>query len=499
MREAMNRQANAAQTERTLSRRKVSRSMSTKSRPARRGGRFLIGFSVIALLGMSWWLPATAASGAASDDAVHARGLQLLLDEPLSIGFLSVDELRNLWTVWEPEQRAVAQAADDAQRRQLTFERYGLIDRPAGAEADPWIPLGYTPVGESRLAPNCLVCHGGKVAGQVVPGLPNSHQDFSGLVGDVAALRALRQGKDPEAARATSTFGIPLNFVKGSTNATMYSILLGSMRDEDLNQKFPPELSQPLVHNSIDAPPWWHFRRKSRIYWDGMAPKSVRTLMQFTMAPGLSGEKIRSWEDEFEVIRDFIDQVEAPAYPFEIDETLAQAGQAPFERVCSECHGTYGAEASYPERTVPLDVLGTDPVRLDAIRPESKAKYNRSWFADYGEHPVLVDVEGYVAPPLDGIWATAPYLHNGSVPTLWHMLHPDERPAVWKRTEDGYDTERVGLEVGIRDSVPAGLSAREQRQYFDTEVVSHSADGHRFPEKLTVEERRAVLEYLKTL
>ena len=460
--------------------------------------RFFAGLLLAGAAGLACWLPVLA-SPSSDGEAVRSAGLELLLEEPLSIGFVSLDELRELWKVWEPEDRTRAEKADGAERRRLTFERYGLIDRPNGGDSDPWVPLGYTPVGESRLAPNCLVCHGGKVAGRVIPGLPNSHQDFSGLVGDLAALRALRQGKDPEQARATSTFGIPLNFVKGSTNATMYSILLGSMRDEHLNQKFPPELSQPLVHNSIDAPPWWHFRRKSRIYWDGMAPKSVRTLMQFTMAPGLSGEKIRSWEDEFEVIRDFIQQVEVPSYPFEVDDQLAEAGRAAFERVCSECHGTYGAEPTYPERTVALDLLGTDPVRLDAIRPESKAKYNKSWFADYGEHPVVVDTKGYVAPPLDGIWATGPYLHNGSVPTLWHLLHPDERPAVWKRTEDGYDTERVGLEVEIADTVPADLNARERRQYFDASIPSHSGEGHRFPEKLTLEERKAVLEYLKTL
>ena len=474
----------------------MSRPSQTQT-PDRRA-RFVVGLGFACAVGLACWLP-VAATPSSDGASTRSAGLDLLLEEPLSIGFLSLDELRDLWQVWEPEARALAEGAAAAERRRLTFERYGLIDRPEGTASDPWIPLGYTPAGDSRLAPNCLVCHGGKVAGQVIPGLPNSHQDFSALVGDVAALRALRQGKDPDAARSSSTFGIPLNFVKGSTNATMYSILLGSMRDQHLNQKFPPELTQPLIHNSIDAPPWWHFRRKSRIYWDGMAPKSVRTLMQFTMAPGLSGEQIRSWEDEFAVIKDFIEQVEVPRYPFEIDEELAQSGRAPFERVCSECHGTYGAEPTYPERTVPMSLLGTDPVRLDAIRPESKASYNQSWFSDYGEHPVLVDVTGYVAPPLDGIWATAPYLHNGSVPTLWHMLHPDERPAVWKRTEDGYDTSRVGLEVETPDTVPAGLNARERRQYFDAAIESHSVEGHRFPEKLTLEERRAVLEYLKTL
>jgi hypothetical protein len=80
------------------------------------------------------------------------------------------------------------------------------------------------------------------------------------------------------------------------------------------------------------------------------------------------------------------------------------------------------------------------------------------------------------------------------------VLHPDERPAVWKRTEDGYDRGRVGLEVQVADKVPAGLSySADRRMWFDTRVTGKSAAGHRFPDDLTEPEKRAVLEYLKSL
>ncbi len=426
------------------------------------------------------------------------RGFDLLINKPLSFKVMTVEELSSLWTVWEPEERDRAQSADPEQRRRLTFERYGLIERDFD---DSGLPLGYTGDDAGNLYPNCFTCHGGKVAGRVIPGLANSHQELTSLLGDLAALRASGRGSDPEAARDNASLGFPLNFVKGSTNATQYSILLGSMRDRDLELVFPPKLSQPFVHNSIDAPAWWLFSRKSRIYWDGMAPKTPRTLMQFTMAPGLSGQTIRSWEEDFGPIRDYIESLEAPDYPFEIDAQLAERGREPFERTCSECHGRYSAEGleEYPERTVPLALVDTDPLRLEAIAPASKKKYNDSWFSNYGEHPVEIETTGYVAPPLEGVWATAPYLHNGSVPTLWHMLFPDQRPDVWLRSEDGYDEERVGLEVEELDAVPPGLSARETRRYFDTQVPSHSPSGHRFPEVLDEAERRAVLEYLKTL
>jgi hypothetical protein len=112
----------------------------------------------------------------------------------------------------------------------------------------------------------------------------------------------------------------------------------------------------------------------------------------------------------------------------------------------------------------------------------------------------VLEPGGYVAPPLDGIWASGPYFHNGSVPTLWHVLHPEERPRVWKRTEDGYDHHRVGLEIEEFDAVPDAMRhPAHRRRYFDTSLTGKNAAGHEFPSVLTEEEKRAVLEYLKTL
>ena len=106
----------------------------------------------------------------------------------------------------------------------------------------------------------------------------------------------------------------------------------------------------------------------------------------------------------------------------------------------------------------------------------------------------------YVAPPLDGIWASAPYLHNGSVPTLWHLMHPARRPTVWRRTPAGYDETRVGLEVEELENLPSGkVPPARRRTYFDTRKPGKSAAGHDFPDALTEDEKAAVLEYLKTL
>ncbi len=105
-----------------------------------------------------------------------------------------------------------------------------------------------------------------------------------------------------------------------------------------------------------------------------------------------------------------------------------------------------------------------------------------------------------MAPPLDGIWASAPYFHNGSVPTLWHVLHPAARPVIWKRTPAGYDEQHVGLEIEAAEEMPPGrLIAAERRRWFDTRQPGKSASGHDFPDALTDAEKKAVLEYLKQL
>jgi hypothetical protein len=123
-----------------------------------------------------------------------------------------------------------------------------------------------------------------------------------------------------------------------------------------------------------------------------------------------------------------------------------------------------------------------------------------SWLTRHGEVDVLLDPSGYVAPPLDGVWSTAPYLHNGSVPTLWHLLHPEQRPVVWRRLGGSpYDRERVGLTIETRASMPRALPPAERRTWFNGHRKGKSPSGHDFPAALDEAQKRALLEYLKTL
>jgi hypothetical protein len=221
--------------------------------------------------------------------------------------------------------------------------------------------------------------------------------------------------------------------------------------------------------------------------------------MPFAMSPTFSEEKFRSFEPNFVHIYQYIEELEVPKYPFSIDAKLAERGKLLFEQTCSECHGTYGPRGEFPNRVVDLEEVGTDSRRFHAIYKDRREAGNKGWLQYYGEHPLDVESKGYLAQPLDGIWASAPYFHNGAVPSLWAVMNPSKRPKVWRRTEDGYDQQKVGLEVEALEAVPEGLSSRQKRMYYDTTHVGNSNQGHTFPDALADDEKTAVMEYLKTL
>ena len=420
------------------------------------------------------------------------RGYRLLTEKaylPPDFDQATFDET---WKEWPEPMRSVAEKASADERRKLAFARYGLTPRPD----DPTKPLQYVVDEKGNWTMNCFACHGGKVAGQAYAGLPNSHFALQTLTEETRIVKA-NLGK-PLARMDLGSVFVPLGGTNGTTNAVMFGVVLMHFRDAELNVHTDRGIPR-MVHHDMDAPPWWHFHRKRQIYADGFAAKGHRGLMQFMLIKQNGPQKFREWEAEFRDVYAYIESVRPPKYPYSIDRNLAGRGEVAFNRVCAECHGTYGKDKKYPEKLVPIDDVATDRVRLDALSPQHREAYGLSWFTGYGKLKNISDPGGYAAPPLDGVWASAPYLHNGSVPTLWHMLHPDNRPIVWKRTADGYDQAKVGLEVTPFDSLPLGLSGHELRQHFNTQAFGKSATGHDYPDALSDAEKAAVLEYLKTL
>ena len=161
----------------------------------------------------------------------------------------------------------------------------------------------------------------------------------------------------------------------------------------------------------------------------------------------------------------------------------AEIPKQPGNGSCASCHGVYAPRyandpAFLPDPRLkgvagvitPTETIGTDPQRVGLMADERKRRaWNSSWWAynelskdwnnyyddvltsvarrvprakyDKGEGPVYsplgpnewIKPFGYVAPPLYGTWGSAPFFHNGSVPDVWGVLKPSDRPKVWKR------------------------------------------------------------------
>jgi hypothetical protein len=145
----------------------------------------------------------------------------------------------------------------------------------------------------------------------------------------------------------------------------------------------------------------------------------------------------------------------ATEIPLRHRSARAAPARALFDANCASCHASEltGTAATLAE-------VGTDRGRLDSWNKGAAIKANQVVKEMGLERKGLVeeDLIGYVAPFLDGIWLKAPYLHNGSVPTLRDLLEPvTQAPTVFWRGYDVYDQARVGF---VTDG--AGASASGQ-------------------------------------
>ena len=450
-----------------------------------RTARKWLGNLTVILLGMGTSL--------GSEIGDPQEGYRLLTEKAYLPPDFDQEVFDELWKRWPKKERQSAQAALLRDRRRLTMERYGLSPRPNDPQERP---LQYVVSDDGTWSMNCFACHGGNLLGQTVPGLPNRDFALEQLTADVRATK-IRLGKTLSHMDLGSLI-MPLGSTRGTTNAVMFGVALLANRHDDLRLKslrIPPK----MVHHDMDAPPWWHFRLKQHLYIDGFAPKGHRALMQFILVEQNGPDAFRSWEDDFRHIYAFLSSLQPPKFPGTIDRELASAGRLVFDRHCATCHGYYRDDSppEYPERVIPWDEVATDRVRLDALTPVHRQRYASSWFHADRDMEVLVDPNGYVAPPLTGVWATAPYLHNGSVPTLWHLLRPAGRPTVWRRTPSNYDLERIGL--SFREPSVTESDNVQSENRFDTRQTGKHATGHDFPSILSENEKLAVLEYLKTL
>lgn len=429
--------------------------------------------------------------------AAAERGYRFLTEKAYLPADFDQETFDAVWQSWPKPLRRRAADASVKERREMAMQRYGLTKRPGD---DSGKPLQYVVDDDGQWTMNCFSCHGGTVYGQPTPGAPNNRFALQTLSEEMRKTK-FRMAK-PLTRMDVGSAVIPLGTTHGTTNAVVFGVALMNYRDAQLNV-LPDQPPPSVMHHDMDAPPWWHFHKRPNIYIDGFAQRGHRGLMQFMLVRENGPEKFRQWESDFRDIYSYMMSLRPPKYEGPVDVDLAARGRRLFLDTCAECHGTYDEQPTYPNRRVPLKELGTDPVRLEALPVAGREKYAASWFAHGGEEnqqTTETDPQGYVAPPLDGVWASPPYFHNGSVPTLWHVLHPDERPTVWRRTAEAIDPEKIGFQIEAVDRIPlTETDVAVRRQYFDTRKFGKSAAGHDYPNVLNQQEKRAVLEYLKTL
>jgi len=357
---------------------------------------------------------------------------------------------------------------------------------------------------------NCLQCHGSYLNGEYVVGLGNINADFttdqSGLVEGAEILMGIQYADDAPEWEAFDAFAkgseavgpYIVTDVVGMNPADQLFAILAAHRDKDslewqeeLNFDFPSEVV------GTDVPPWWVLKKKNAPLYSGIGRGSYAKL--FMAASTLTLENLEEAEEveaAFDDVISFIQSIEAPPYPNEVNEDLALEGKTIFESTCSGCHGTYGADWTYPNLLIDIDYIGTDAAAVNGGGTPYQSFldwFNDSWFANSDNPGSLENTNGYVAQPLDGIWATAPYLHNASVPTLSHLLNSETRPTYWRRTADSaYDETNVGWEFTEETS-------KVDKYTHDATKFGYGNQGHTYGDGLTEDERMAVIEYLKTI
>ncbi len=399
-----------------------------------------------------------------------------------------------------------------------------LLDRRGPASI---IPHGFntfqTAEGARVVAgANCLACHAQVFRGELVIGLGNTLRDWPPVeptatrtgARAMQGLIALRYGLDAPERTAYARFQRGIEALAGVGAPFRGVNPAFAIEDAAASHRVPEDLSwsdEPLFEPvaepvSSDVPPWWHLRKKHALYYNGMGRGDFGKHLQQINVVGIEDEAdaARTAQHMHDVVA-FLQSIEPPAYPGDIDPELATRGEAVFVQHCARCHGTYGGpgieDDVYPNKLVPIDVVGTDPAYAEMLaEAELPRWFNRSWFATSEPRAWAVAELRYIAPPLDGIWCTAPYLHNGSVPTLEALLDSSLRPALWFRSvgNETYDLDAVGWSVATLDA-SAGEPGTLGRAVYDTRLRGYGNGGHTFGDDLTPEERRAVIEYLKSL
>jgi hypothetical protein len=259
-----------------------------------------------------------------------------------------------------------------------------------------------------------------------------------------------------------------------------------------------------LPHDELiaasDYPSLWNQKPREgmHLHWDGDNDSVDERNLSAALGAGVTPVTVD--HDGIRRVREWIWTLSPPRYPYGIDAARGARGAEIYRTACTACHadhrfrdGVVAAAATRVGQVVDIDDIRTDRHRLDSYT----ATFAANQYSLFPDSPYRFThfrkTRGYANHPLDGIWLRAPYLHNGSVPTLADLLEPaGRRPRMFYRGNDVFDRERVGF---VSDVPAAG-----GRSFFpyDTSLPGNGNSGHEYGTALSADDKRALVEYLKT-
>ena len=395
-----------------------------------------------------------------------------------------------------------------------TTESERLIEREGrNAELPYALTSHVNEDGVEVVSNNCLTCHAGRINDEIIIGLGNEFGDFTR---DPSRL-VLQTGNYVRGAAETKAWEFWADRIDGiapyvqtktigvnpAPNLTW--ALMSRLDPETLEWSDTPLIEPPPRDPlPISVPPWWGMSKKNAMFYTTIGRGDHARFMLLASMLCIDGtDDVAEIDAYARDVRAFIGSLEPPIFPYPVDGELGAEGEGIFIRECSACHGTYGEKETFPNLVYSDAEVGTDPAYATEATDGSRDRfYNWVAHSPYGDTESASPAPGYIAPPLDGIWATAPYLHNGSVPNMEALLSSSLRPKYWRHLFDprSYDPETMGWRFEVLSSGQDGEADPERRtRIYDTTLRGYGNQGHTYSDKLSDQERSALLEYLKTL
>jgi hypothetical protein len=281
----------------------------------------------------------------------------------------------------------------------------------------------------------------------------------------------------------------------GPGRVDIYSVIKAFL-DIDLGRAY----ARPV--GTVDIKSVWLLEPRDglALQWDGSNTSSAERAWFGALHTGAYGPAADV--EAIERTRDWLSNEAPPSYPRRAPVMASfDRGREIYERRCADCHGRNGRDFSGPRvgEVTALSVIGTDPNASQTQTIELAIRLNELRIGQ--DRPPLAQFRkpepaGYANLPLDGLWLRAPYLHNGSVPSVRDLLEPAERrPRVFYRGGEVYDDARMGF---VYDQPEIG--GRKLFPYY-TGLAGNSNAGHEgsaFGTTLPPEDKDALVEYLKS-